>query len=378
MASVAVDAGGVGVDGGPVMMTRRALVASAAGTLLGYRWPGVAVAAPVPVDAFQRRRKEIEASVDRGLDYLLSQEDRDTGTFPDGAYGRSTGISSLVGLALLSTGHRPGVGKYGQAIDRRIDFALRQAKDNGLIESGDHGHGPMYAHNISTLFLSECSGMVTPERQRRIDPALAAGVRVLLDAQAVRKDLDHQGGWRYFPNSTDSDLSCSGWALMSLRSAKLNGAPVPKEAIDSAVAYVLRRQHKRNGHFGYMGDSDHADTLTGAALLSLCVCGKFDDPLVTRGADWVLRNFRRLPGNQFEYYGNYYNAQAMFQMGGKYWQTYADWMYDHYLGEQESDGDWEGTSYGRVYSTSMMVLAFTVPYRQLPIYQRDERVDEEG
>jgi hypothetical protein len=24
-----------------------------------------------------------------------------------------------------------------------------------------------------------------------------------------------------------------------------------------------------------------------------------------------------------------------------------------------------------------MVLAFTVPYRQLPIYQRDERVDED-
>jgi hypothetical protein len=25
----------------------------------------------------------------------------------------------------------------------------------------------------------------------------------------------------------------------------------------------------------------------------------------------------------------------------------------------------------------MMILAFTVPYRQLPIYQRDERVDED-
>jgi hypothetical protein len=358
-------------------MNRRHFSQIAAATMLGGR-PGVPLqAAPTVADAFQRRRKEIESSVNRGLDYLMSQEDRGSGTFPDGAYGRSTGISSLVGLALLSTGHRPGVGNYGEAIDRRIDFALKHAKDNGLIESGDHGHGPMYAHNISTLFLSECSGMVTPERQKQLDPALAAGTKVLLDAQAVRKDPDHQGGWRYFPNSTDSDLSCSGWALMSLRSAKLNGAPVPKEAIDSAVAYVLRRQNKRHGHFGYMGDSDHADTLTGAALLSLCVCGKFDDPLVIQGADWVLKNFKNLPGNQFEYYGNYYNAQAMFQMGGKYWQMYADWMYDHYLKEQEPDGDWEGTSYGRIYSTSMMVLAFTVPYRQLPIYQRDERVDEE-
>jgi hypothetical protein len=30
-----------------------------------------------------------------------------------------------------------------------------------------------------------------------------------------------------------------------------------------------------------------------------------------------------------------------------------------------------------VYGTAMMTLAFTVPYRQLPIYQRDETVDEE-
>ena len=104
---------------------------------------------------------------------------------------------------------------------------------------------------------------------------------------------------------------------MSLRSAKLNGAPVPKAAIDQAVAYVYRRQNQRHGHFGYMGDSDHADTLTGAAILSLCLCGHFDDPLVKKAADWVLANFKRLPGNQFEFYGTYYNAQAMFQMGGK-------------------------------------------------------------
>jgi hypothetical protein len=328
-------------------------------------------------DVFARYRKDVEASVNRGLDYLISQEDPREGTFPDGAYGRSTGISSLVGMALLSTGHRPGNGRFGGAINRRVDFALRHAKETGLIESGDHGHGPMYAHTISTLFLSECSGMVDPERQTKLDRALGAGIRVILEAQAVEKDENQQGGWRYFPNSRDSDLSCSGWALMSLRSAKLNGAAVPRQAIESAVGYIYRRQHQRTGRFGYQGDSDHADTLTGAAILCLCLCGRFDDPEVKKAADWVLANFRNLPGNQFEFYGNYYNAQAMFQMGGKYWETYASWMYEHYLKEQRSDGSWDGTSYGRVYSTAIMVLAFTVPYRQLPIYQRDERVDEE-
>ncbi len=360
-----------------MMMDRRLFCRTLAGTLAAVA-SADGVRAQAVRDVFERFRKEVETSVNRGLDYLIGQEDPAEGTFPDGAYGRSTGISSLVGMALLSTGHRPGVGKYGDAINRRIDFALAHAKESGLIESGDHGHGPMYAHNISTLFLSECSGTVDSARQQKLAKALAAGTKVILEAQAVKKDENQQGGWRYFPNSTDSDLSCSGWALMSLRSAKLNGAPVPTEAINEAVKYIYKRQNERMGHFGYQGDSDHADTLTGAAILSLCVCGRFDDPMVKKAADWVLSTFKsELPGNQFEFYGNYYNAQAMFQMGGKYWETYANWMYEHYLAMQKKDGSWDGTSYGRVYSTAMMVLAFTVPYRQLPIYQRDERVDED-
>ena len=39
-----------------------------------------------------------------------------------------------------------------------------------------------------------------------------------------------QGGWRYTPNATDSDLSHSGWAFMALRSARNSGAPVPRES----------------------------------------------------------------------------------------------------------------------------------------------------
>ena len=61
-------------------------------------------------------------------------------------------------MALLSTGHRPGVGKFGEAIDRRIDFALDHAKENGLIESGDHGHGPMYAHKSAHFFSVSVQG----------------------------------------------------------------------------------------------------------------------------------------------------------------------------------------------------------------------------
>jgi hypothetical protein len=140
---------------------------------------------------------------------------------------------------------------------------------------------------------------------------------------------------------------------------------------------VLSLQHKELGCFGYMNTEQHRETLTGMALLCLELCGMHGTPETTKAADFILKDFRQLPGREYETYGNYYNAQAMFQMGGRYWETYAPWMYTHYLTKQRDDGSWEASEGGPVYATSMMVLAFTVPYRQLPIYQRDETIDEE-
>ncbi|MBP7951590.1 MAG: terpene cyclase/mutase family protein [Verrucomicrobiales bacterium] len=344
------------------------------GLLLAFASHGVCQDAG---DAFQKFEPEVRKAVDSGLEALLSLE-REDGTFPD-EYGRSTGISSLVGMAFLSTGATPGNGRYGEAINRRIDYALKYAGKEGVITAGEHGNGPMYAHNISTLFLSECSGMVDADRQKKIDETLPKAVGIILRAQAVKKDERHQGGWRYHPGSPDSDMSCSGWALMALRSARLNGAGVPPSAIDSAVKYVLRNQDAKSGSVGYQDEQQHKDSLTGAGLLCLELCGRHAAPESLLAAEWILRHHTKLRGGQFELYGNYYNAQGMFQMGGKYWKTYAEWMYATYLAQQKADGTWEsdGERGKRPYSTSLMILAMTVPFRQLPIYQRDERVDEE-
>ncbi len=325
-------------------------------------------------EVFQKYEARVSSAVDRGFEYLLGVEQPD-GSFPE-SHGRSTGISSLVGMSFLAKGHVPGQGRYGEAINRRIDYALAHTTKEGLVDCGDHGNGPMYAHNISTLFLSEVSGMVDPGRQAKLDVALAKAIQVILRAQAVPKSKDHKGGWRYQPNSNDSDLSCSGWALMALRSARLNGAPVPPQAIIDAVEYTLGRLERKVGHFGYMDQYQHKDSLTGAGLMCLELCGRHATPENLLVGDWILANHQSLPRCEFEFYGNYYNAQGMFQLGGKYWEAYAEWMYPHYLEEQAEDGAWMGERFGHVYGTAMMILAFTVPARQLPIYQRDERADE--
>lgn len=111
-------------------------------------------------------------------------------------------------------------------------------------------------------------------------------------------------------------------------------------------------------------------------LLCLELCSLHGQPETTKAAEFVLKTYQELPSGQFEQYGIYYNAQGLFQIGGRFWEEFAPWMYESYLEKQESDSSWPSKTAGPIYGTSMMVLAFTVPHRQLPIYQRDETVDE--
>jgi len=330
---------------------------------------------PAAVDpVFAEWRAKVDPAVENALSYLQRIQKPD-GSF-DGQYGDTTGVPALAGMAFLSKGHLPTDGPYTTALNRIIDFILANQKADGLFEKGSAGSGPMYAHNIATLFLSEASGMMDPVRQKRVAEALPKAISLILRAQAVKKDENNRGGWRYFPGSTDSDTSCSGWALMALRSSKLNGAAIPDEAIRNAVDYLHRHQDPHEGCFGYTGRNDKAQSLTGMGLLCLELCGEHGSPNNQRAADWLLRHFREIANSQFEFYGNYYNAQAMFQIGGRHWQEYASWMYSSFLPKQFPDGSWESREAGRIYGTAVMVLAFTVPWRQLPIYQRDETVDE--
>ncbi|MCX7591690.1 MAG: terpene cyclase/mutase family protein [Kiritimatiellae bacterium] len=324
-------------------------------------------------DVFARYRERVDEAVERGLAYLARCQNED-GSF-QGQYGRTAGIVGLCAMAFLAKGYTPLHSTYSNVVLKCVDYIVGLQDETGYL-GGNNGR--MYSHSIGTLLLCEVSGMVDEKRQKKIDETIAKAVRLILAAQKVKRGaVAHAGGWRYGPGSMDSDLSCSGWALMALRSARLNGAPVPEKAIQDAVAYVLRNCNEQTGQFGYQDKSTYCVTLTGAGILCLELCGHHGHPVTTRAGDFLLETCHLLPRQTHAFYGVYYAAQGMFQLGGKYWQKYAEWMYDYWLPRQTPEGSWPGGNVSPVYNTAMCLLSFTVPYRQLPIYQRDETVDEE-
>ncbi len=325
-----------------------------------------------PVVSLSRFEAPVDAAVNQALEYLASQQ-LDDGSFP-ARMNSNTAIASLCVMAFQARGETPESRRFGPVVNRGIDFVLGSADDKGLLVGTERSSGPMYSHTISTLMLCEVSGMVSPERQKRIDTVLPRALAIIIEAQKRPKSARFRGGWRYQPTSSDSDISCTGWALMALRSARNSGAAVPRSAVDAAVAFVLRCRNS-DGGFAYQPGGGSGPARTGTALLCLELSGRHGSEPCRKAGDWILKNLPLNENDQFYYYGLYYTAQGMFQLGGAWWEQFAAWMFDSALKRQKPDGSWPAghsneEKAGPCYSTAMTVLALSVVYRQLPIYQR--------
>lgn len=349
----------------PVLVA--AIVASAV-------WPASARA-----DQRTAKQKQVDTAIVNALKYL-AREQRPSGAWAVGRIGESTATTSLAVMAFLAAGHVPGEGPYGKAIERGVQWVLdhqqlisRQPGQETVMLVHRRSHGPMYSHGISTLMLAEVIGMLKKKQRRECRVALERSIRLILKAQAVRKSSRHAGGWRYQYSSRDSDLSVTGWQLLALRAAKDVGCDVPKDNITQAVQYVKNCRSRFGSGFGYQPSAGATATRTGTGILCLEVCGEHKSDEAIRGADYLLRRPLREHDSYF-FYGVYYCTVGMFKVGGKYWDATKRHLHELLLDSQLGEGSWisRGTErhHGKVYCTSMAVLALAVEYRYLPIYQR--------
>ncbi len=311
----------------------------------------------------------LDEGVARGLVYLAKQQNAD-GSFDGG--GPKIAMTSLAMMSFLAAGHTPDVGLHGTVVRNATDFLVAQAPTDGYFGKLDGSR--MYGHGITTLALAEVAGVEPdPARRQRIVATVASAVSVILAAQNVKKAPHETGGWRYEPQSVDSDLSLSGWNALALRAAQNIGVQVPKDRAARAVAFVLRCYQKDQKGFSYQPGQVASIAMTGVAMLNLYLLDAAGQPELKDAGDYLSKTLVT-ENTRFPYYAAYYATQASFQAGGSTWQAVWPPTMDRLLAIQMEDGGWPasktGEEPGRVYSTSMSVLTLTVPYRLLPIYQR--------
>jgi len=345
--------------------------------------------------------KRLDASVERGLEWLATQQ-KDDGSFKSIRMGQP-GVTALCVMAFLAQGKTPADKKYGPAIARAIDFICAQQKRNGLLATiapnivpiprvrlADHDENlpAVYNHAIAALVLSEAYGQCNQEQAEKIVGIIEKAVAATLEMQRWRKRRSDQGGWRYLgkPYPEDSDLSITGWQLMFLRSARNAGFDVPQKNIEQAVTYIEKCFQKRSGSFSYCSQYrlSVSRAMAGAGVLAMAHAGKHQSEMATKASDWILsRDFTRFnhePACQVVWQEDRYNygvflcTQAMYQQGGQYWQKFYPPVVDTIVGAQKADGSWPpepaDQEFGNCYTTALCVLSLSVSDQLLPIFQR--------
>ncbi|MBI4244651.1 MAG: terpene cyclase/mutase family protein [Planctomycetes bacterium] len=338
-----------------------------------------------PITISDNFTKQIEKSVENGLEYLAKTQNPDgswtckigykLGTYQDpdnyrvSKEGKHVGVSSLACMAFMSAGHYPDRGKYSTTVKKALEFVLSCVREDGYITFDG---SRMYSHAFSTLFLTHVYGMT---HDKEVKEKLKMSVNMLVQSQ------NKEGGWRYQPQPIDADLSVTVSVVQALRAARNVGISVPKQTVDKAMEYIKScstpdgfQYQSRNLYA--INDDRTSYALTACGIVSYNSAGQYlnnSNGKIQRDIKIALNRLLSMKeqqwGSLFYFYGHYYACQAMYAASGKYWEQYSRQVFKEIIGGQKSDGSWEDIV-GKPYATSMALIILQVPNEQFPIFQR--------
>ncbi len=332
-----------------------------------------------------------EAALERGLSWLAQNQG------PEGNWQTNDlGLVSMGALAFMADGHLPGRGKYGQNVEKALNYVVAHAKPSGLLNMSD-AHRDMYNHGLSTFVLGQAYGMSS---DTRIGGVLERALKLIANTQC--KD----GGWDYqaSPQDQGHDLSLAVMQAKALRSAVDSGLEVSPEVIKLAIKDVREHYSSRNGpqqndseqqigpgQFAYTkGGGNPTVAMAAAGVVCMQEFGQYDDWRIAKNMEIISATVQQLKPNSNHdgrttlnggAYALYYVAQAMYQVGGESWKTGYPVLRDHLIscqmhtaGDVRQDGVWHDTQYtngaqGDLYATSVACFVLAIPNRYLPILQ---------
>jgi hypothetical protein len=326
-----------------------------------------------------------QQALDHGLEWLARNQGAD-GNWQS----NDLGLVSMGALAFLSAGHTPGRGKYGDVIDKALDYVLRNARPNGLLNIAGQQRD-MYNHGLAAFVLGQAHGMTGDPR---ISPVLDKALKLIADTQC------EDGGWDYQARRQPNghDLSLAVMQAKALRSAVDSGFEVSPEVVEQAIKSVRgyyranrgssneEEQKRQPGQFTYNGSRG---TLAMAAAGVVCMqeFGQYDDWRIAKNMEVITEAIRRMKntrrgGGQLpvDAYTLYYVGQALYQVGGEPWRDTYPILRDAVVagqlreGGRDTGGMWRDVGHvggrpGELYGTAVGCFILAMPNRYLPILQ---------
>ncbi len=336
--------------------------------------------------------EEVSQALTKALDYLARKQSSEGQWM--GEYEGSPGIAGLALMAFLGGGCVPK--DYSSQINATIDFLKSKYHPSssykpgsedallfgGLISNGD----PMYEHSIATLALIEA---LVELNEHSLELIIEDALKMIVRTQnsehkpeslggPINPDSDEYGGWRYRPDSTDSDISVTGWQILALKAALNAGFPLPDWTLPTAAKFLRACYDEDTRAFAYeAGSGSIGCARTGIGVLGLQLTGYPGDPLIPPATRFMqdnppVWNFED-PGEGWPFYYWYYGTRAMLISGGDDWRIWKAWMCRLLVDNQNDDGSWDGAQKEEdmdVYTTSLGALMLEFCCGHVPVYMR--------
>lgn len=297
-----------------------------------------------------------------GRQWLLAQQ------LPSGGWdaatlgGRPEYTEALNGLAVMAiiTADAPRTADTLAALNRAGEHLLAQQAGNGLFSRDENA--AMYNHGIATLALLEIQHLTGDIRLiAPIDKALAC----------ICSRQSPAGGWGYRDDPASApNTAITAWQVKALLQARAQGRDVPAAVLRKALNWMAGTVGPQ-GYFGYEGPQPPADnpavlTMMGAyCLFAARDTDLMTDPRLEASIKIVVERLAQQTPD--DYHQAYFLASVMEQLGTKAPTPAASAIQGILLARQTKagadSGSWQiagdrwGTTGGKLYSTSMAMLA---------------------
>jgi hypothetical protein len=320
---------------------------------------------------------ETEAAVNRTLRWLKQNQQ------PNGSW-RNNGVAmtSLAVLTFLAHGEKPGdSAEFGATVQKGLEYLMSQQDEQGRFKGSD---GHEYSLPLATYALCEAYGMtMNPNVKKAAEKALAT----VVNGQHPSGGWDYN-----VKQSERDDTSYMGWCAQAIKAghmAKLDVDGLDK-ALKLATR-GFKKNASTTGGFGYTAPSENHG-MTSVGTLCMQLLGGADQKEVKLSLEvmdkWVPsfeEKSNGIGGENLQYYF-YYATQCRFHTGGKRWDTWNEMMkrtyvpaqkvlkkeesgYVDHQGKPQEIGWWENKDRHTdrpVMDTCLAALQLMVYYRNLP------------
>lgn len=310
-------------------------------------------------DAARRRHggsMAAERAVIKALEWLKRNQKED-GSWEGGEAHTGLGL-----LTFLAHGETHESDRYGETVTKAMKWLTDTMMDKPRVGGRPRG----YINGISTYALAEAYGLT---KLPLVKPAMEKGLRFIVNGQMK------EGGWGYGYTQGDRwDLSVAGWQLQALKAGKAAGADVAgiDEAMEKGVDWLKNINfNSERGIFYYSPGRRGSGAMQGAGTLCLQLLGEGRSSQAKTGLEWIEENYNHdyaAPSGR-QHYEWYYQTQAMFHGGTRYFRPWNNTYAPMLVKNQEEDGHWEAFKNNNVYSTTLCALSLQVYYRYLPTYK---------